>query len=148
MVALDGPDDLVRLNSDGQVVQRIDSALSSRISGSVSWPRVAVDGAGNAYAVGFFGAIVVKYSSNGRFLNRFGGEGLEPGQLHGTLGIAVDGKGRVFVSDQKGIQVFDSEGRYLALIPVPAQVFGMVFSDTNDLFAAAGDRVLKFTIRG
>ena len=27
--------------------------------------------------------------------------------------IAVDGKGRVFISDVKGIQVFDADGRYL-----------------------------------
>ena len=51
--------------------------------------------------------------------------------------IAVDGKGRVYVSDIKGVQVFDTNGRYLTVFNPEGIASGMVFNDKNELFIAA-----------
>ena len=70
-----------------------------------------------------------------------------PGQFRATDAIAVDGQGRIFVSDTKGIQVFDSNGRYLDVFKVPGSVgSGLVFNDRNELLVAARNKVYKFTI--
>ena len=60
--------------------------------------------------------------------------------------IAVDGKGRVFVSDTKGVQVFDSDGSYLTVFKVDGPAFGMVFNDKNELVVAARNKVIKYTL--
>ena len=84
---------------------------------------------------------VFKFSPEGKFLNRFGGSGDQPGQFRAAHAIAVDGKGRVFVSDIKGIQVFDSDGRYLTVFKTDGSAFGMVFNDKNELVVAARNKV-------
>jgi streptogramin lyase len=139
-----GSDDLVRFNSEGKVVNIIRKAISTPADRSELDTRVAVDGLGNIYALGSFTSGVFKFSPEGKFLNRFGGPGQKPGQLNAVNGIAVDGKGRVFVSDSKGIQVFDSDGRYLAVFKPEGVVFGMVFNDKNELLAVARNKVMKF----
>jgi streptogramin lyase len=139
-----GSDDLVRFNSEGKVVNIIRKAISTPADRSELDTRVAVDGLGNIYALGSFSSGVFKFSPEGKFVNRFGGPGQKPGQLNAVNGIAVDGKGRVFVSDSKGIQVFDSDGRYLAVFKPEGVVFGMVFNDKNELLAAARNKVMKF----
>jgi hypothetical protein len=50
------------------------------------------------------------------------------------------------VSDSKGIQVFDSDGRYLTVFKPEGVVFGMVFNDKNELLAAARNKVIKFAL--
>ena len=61
--------------------------------------------------------------------------------------IAVDNQGRIYVSDFKGIQVFDPTGRYLNLIDVPGAVFGMAFDDQNNLYVVTNTpRVIKLAI--
>ncbi len=76
----------------------------------------------------------------------FGGEGRAAGSLHAPSAIAVDGQGRVYVSDFKGVQVFDSSGRYIGLIDVEGAASGLVFNDLNELFVAARSKVYKFII--
>lgn len=109
--------------------------------------RVAVDGAGYIYALGRFNNAVFKFASDGKFMNRFGGSGDQPGQLRAPLAIAVDGLGRVYVGDIKGIQVFDADGRYLTIVNLKGPAFGMVFNDKNELFVIARDHVVKFALQ-
>jgi streptogramin lyase len=139
-----GSDDIVRFNSEGKVVNIIRKAISTPADRSELNTRVVVDGLGNIYALGSFTSGVFKFSPEGKFVNRFGGPGQKRGELNAVNGIAVDGKGRVFVSDSKGIQVFDSDGRYLAVFKPEGVVFGMVFNDKNELLAAARNKVMKF----
>jgi streptogramin lyase len=141
-----GSDDLVRFNSEGKVVNIVRKAISTPADRSELNTRVAVDGLGNIYALGSFTSGVFKFSPEGKFLNRFGGPGQKPGQLNAANGIAVDGKGRIVVSDSKGIQVFDSDGRYLTVFKPEGVVFGMVFNDKNELLAAARNKVIKFAL--
>lgn len=139
-------DDIVRFDSAGKAIQTIRAAISTPADRSELNTRVAVDGAGNIYALGSFTNGVFKFSPDGKFLNRFGGSGNQAGQLQAVSAIAVDGKGRVFVSDIKGVQVFDSDGRYLNVFKADGVASGMVFNDKNELFIVARTKVIKFEL--
>lgn len=139
-------DDIVRFNSAGQVVRTIRAAISSVTDDSELDTHVAVDGLGNIYALGTFNGAVFKFSPEGKFITRFGDEGDQPGQFRAPSALAVDGKGRVYVSDFKGVQVFDSNGRYLAVFKPDGNASGMVFNDRNELFIAARDHVLRLAL--
>jgi sugar lactone lactonase YvrE len=83
-------------------------------------------------------------------VNRFGKTGDQPGQFRAPGSIAVDGQGRVYIGDFKGIQVFDSDGTYLDLIdfaPGTGAVRSMVFTDKNVLFVTMGsNKVFKLAL--
>jgi sugar lactone lactonase YvrE len=139
-------DDVVRFNSAGEVTRTIRAAISSTSGDSELNTRVAIDGLGNIYALGTFNNAVFKFGSDGKFLTRFGDNGDQAGQFHAPFAIAVDGKGRVYVSDIKGIQVFDGNGRYLKVFKPDGLAFQMVFNDSNEMFIAARNRVFKYSL--
>jgi hypothetical protein len=139
-------DDIVRFDSSRHVALTIPKAVSSASGESELDTRVAADGLGNIYALGTFNDAVFKFSRDGKFMNRFGGDGDKPGQFRAPSSIAVDGKGRVFVGDMKGIQVFEPDGRYLDLIKVEGHPFDMAFNDRNELFVIARNQVIKFAL--
>jgi DNA-binding beta-propeller fold protein YncE len=139
-------DDIVRFDNRGQTVRTVRAAISSTSGDSELNTRVAADGAGNIYALGTFNNAVFKFTSDGRYVNRFGSAGEQPGQFRAPSSIAADNQGRVYVSDIKGIQIFDADGRYLGTIKTGSPVFGMVFNDKNELFVAARTQVLKLIV--
>jgi streptogramin lyase/DNA-directed RNA polymerase subunit RPC12/RpoP len=141
-----GRDDIVRFDKDGKAVQTIRAAVSTPADRSELNTRVAVDGRGNVYALGSFTSGVFKFSRDGKFVNRFGSPGHQPGQLSAVNAIAVDGKGRVYVSDTKGVQVFDSDGRYLTVFNPGGVASGMVFNDKNELLIVARNKVMRFVV--
>ena len=141
-----GSDDIVRFNSEGKTVSVIKKAISTAADRSELNTRVAIDGLGNIYALGSFANGVFKFRSDGKFVNRIGSAGRQPGQISAAQAIAVDGKGRVFVSDIKGVQVFDADGRYLAVFKPEGVAFGMVFNDKNELLIVARKQVMKFVL--
>jgi sugar lactone lactonase YvrE len=128
--------------------------------------HLAADGQFNIYALSGGGGTVFKFARDGRFLNRFGSpnNGLAalntPAQLTMPSSIAVDGQGRVYVSEGRKIKVFDTSGQYLKTIDLTSSarlrddeptdtvfnVHGMTFNDQGDLFVAASNRVLKLKI--
>ena len=139
-------DDIVAFDANGKVVRTIPSAISGASGDSELSMRVAVDGQGNIYALGRFNNGVFKFGRDGKFVNRFASGGDQPGQLRAPYSIAVDGYGRVYVGDIKGIQIFDADGRYLNVLTLKGMAFGMVFNDKNELFVVARDHVIKFAI--
>ena len=141
-------DDIVRFDSSGNVVRTIPEAISAASGDSELNTRVAVDGLGNIYALGTFNSAVFKFTPEGKFINRFSGPGDQPGQIRAASSIAVDGNGRVYVCDIKGIQVFDADGRYLTVFKPDASAFGMVFNDKNELFVVARKQVIKLALKG
>lgn len=139
-------DDVVFFDAAGRQRDRIRAAISSRNDGRQFTTHLAVDGLGNVYLIDHYGASVFKYSPQGQFLTRFGGEGNDSGQFHMLLAIAVDGEGKVYASDSRRIQVFDPDGRFLKGIETPSWVMGMALNDQGDLFVVSEDRVTKFRI--
>jgi sugar lactone lactonase YvrE len=140
-------DDIVAFDANGKVAVRIPAAISTASGDSELSMRVAVDGSGYIYALGRFNNAIFKFGRDGKFINRFGGGGDQPGQFRAPYSIAVDGHGRVYVGDIKGIQVFDADGRYLQMIDVKNVAFGMVFNDKNELFVVARDHVVKYAVQ-
>jgi len=141
-----GQDNIVRFDSSGSAVRTITKAISSASGRSELNMRVAIDGIGNIYALGTFNNAVFKFGPDGRFINRFGGSGDKPGQFRAPQAIAADGKGRVYVSDINGVQIFDGDGRYLDVFDVEGAAFGMVFNDANELFIASRTKVIKLSV--
>jgi sugar lactone lactonase YvrE len=79
-------------------------------------------------------ARIVKFSKDGTFIKTWGKPGSSPGEFNVPHGLAMDSQGRLFVADlqNKRIQIFDQEGRYLT----EWKQFGMpggVFIDANDV---------------
>jgi sugar lactone lactonase YvrE len=139
-------DDIVRFDSSGQVSKVIREAISGQTERSELDTRVAVDGLGNIYALGHFNSAVLKFTPDGKFVNKFGGAGEQPGQFRAPQAIAVDGRGRVYVSDIKGIQVFDSDGRYINVFKPSGLASGMTFHNNNQLFIAARTKFVKCVV--
>jgi streptogramin lyase/DNA-directed RNA polymerase subunit RPC12/RpoP len=140
-------DDIVRLDSSGQVTKAIRAAVSGQTDRSELSIRVAADGLGNVYALGEFNDAVFKFSPDGRFLTKFGGDGDEAGQFRAPGAIAVDNQGRVYVADFKGVQVFDPNGRYLDLVKVKGAASGLAFNERGELLVVARTAVYKFPAR-
>jgi streptogramin lyase len=111
--------------------------------------QLAVDGGGTIYALGTFHDMVYRFSPDGVFQSQFGGDGDEPGMFTAPSAITVDRQSRVYVSDFKGIQVFDANGRYLDVFDVPDRGFvhGMTVDDENFLYAVSNNsKVYKFAL--
>jgi ribosomal protein L7/L12 len=140
-------DNLVRFDKNGTVVWVTQNAISSVSEKDELDTHLALDGLGNVYALGTFNSAVFKFSTTGKYINRWGGEGDEKGQLYFPEAIAVDNQSRVYVSDGKGIQVFDPDGRYLALIPTQGAVFSMVINDKDELYMVTNSQtIFKYVI--
>jgi DNA-binding beta-propeller fold protein YncE len=143
-----GSDDIVKFDASGNAGKTIKAAISSVSGDSELDMEIAVDGLGNIYALGTFNKAVFKFGPDGKFINRFGGAGEQPGQFRAPGSIAVDGRGRVYVSDIKGIQMFDGNGRYLDTFKADgSNASGMVFNDQNELFVVARTKVVKLSLR-
>jgi sugar lactone lactonase YvrE len=139
-------DDIVRFDASGRTTRKIERAISGQTDRSELNTRVAADGLGNIYALGSFNNGVFKFNPDGKFVNKFGGDGDGQGQFRAPSALAVDGQGRVYVGDFKGIQVFDSDGRYLGLIKVKGAASGLAFNDAGELFVVARSQVHKFAV--
>jgi sugar lactone lactonase YvrE len=60
-------------------------------------------------------ARVLKFDKNGKFVKSWGGKGSGPGQFQVAHGIALDGKGLLWVADRENqrIQVFEQDGTFV-----------------------------------
>ena len=79
---------------------------------------------GNIFvADGYGNQRIVKFDKNGKFIKTWGTKGLGPGELRLPHGLALDGKGRLYVGDRCGLTasnckdntlaVFDTDGKFL-----------------------------------
>jgi hypothetical protein len=149
------PHGLVRFDAEGDAVQTISIDTIKR---ATNFSRIAVDGLGNMYVLGRSGDtlgnsndVVFRFAADGEYLSQFGSSGDERGQFHAgtTNAIAVDGQGRIYVSDFDGIKIFDPSGRYLGLIDVEETwpFRDLAFSDQNELVALSNsEQVFKFVV--
>ena len=147
-VALDGSlwavreEDVVHLTREGAVQRTID--IKQAVDEDASARRVAVSGTGDLYVLDQWKASVYHLNPQGRFVDRFGGGGFPPAEH-----VAVDGRGRVYVSDMgSAIRVFDPAGQPLGDVGGPGVVFGLALNDRDELFAAARNAhaIVKYRI--
>jgi len=149
------PHSLVRFDVEGNAVQTISI---DTIKQAIDFRRIAVDGLGNIYVLGKSGDtlgnsddVVFRFAADGEYLSQFGSSGDEQGQFQAgtTNAIAVDGQGRIYVSDFDGVKIFDPGGRYLGLIDVEETwpFRDLAFSDQNELLALSNsEQVFKFVV--
>lgn len=113
--------------------------------------RIALDGANNIYLLASgIDSAVFKFDASGKYINRFGSDGDDPGQFRAPYSIAVDGQGRIFVGDFKGIQVFENDGRYLDLVgaDVRGVPFGLSVDPQGRLWAMFNSaQVVRFLLK-
>lgn len=140
-------ENIVHLNISGKILKTIPAAISSISGDSELDSHMAIDGEGNIYLLGTFNNAVFKFGPDGKYIDKFGGDGDNPGEFRAPHAIAVDGKGNIFVSDFKGIQAFSPDGRYSDVIDVTGAAFGMTFDDQGNLYITTNqNKVTKFTI--
>jgi DNA-binding beta-propeller fold protein YncE len=80
---------------------------------------------------------IVKFSSDGKFLAQWGEEGVLLGQFNEPHALAMDSRGRLFVADRMNqrIQVFDQNGRFLAVWPA-IQASGLHITPEDIVYVA------------
>ena len=137
------------LNTEGEKLKTINISKDSALE---DIQQIAVDGAGNLYALDGRTSSIFKFSADGKFLTRFGGRSNQPpdkmpkGSFSLTpRDLAIDSKGRVFVSQVSLITIFDAEGSYLNEFKT-TQAFGMAFNDADELFVASRPFVIKYKL--
>jgi hypothetical protein len=143
LVAIADGETILWLSADGKVINQVEHAISSISGDSELGAEIAVDGLGNVYVLGTFNNAVFVFGPDGKYINRFGSDGDETGQFRAPHAIEVDGKGRVYVSDVKGVQVFGSDGRYMDVIKVQYFAFGLAFDDQGNLYVTTNQKKVE-----
>jgi len=136
----EGSKSIRKFDADGRLV----AAWAEEGSGdgqlkSVLWTvlDVAADASGNVYVADIGNHRVQKFSSDGRFLTKWGSKGTDDGQFTGMGGIAVDGAGDICVGDRLGpgeirIQKFRPDGRFVTKWTVPCGRQDAMAMDLSD----------------
>jgi hypothetical protein len=86
---------------------------------------------------GYAGSRVVKFSHEGRYLLEWGTRGTGPGQFELPHNVVVDSQGKVYVTDRENrrIEVFDSNGRFLTEWPTIEGVSGLFITNDQQIWA-------------
>ncbi|MBN2363324.1 hypothetical protein JXL83_04250 [candidate division WOR-3 bacterium] len=141
-------ENLAKVDKNKNVVWTIQNAVSSHSDDSELDCHLAVDGSGYVYILGTFNCSVFRFSPEGKFLNRIGSEGNDPGSISfASTSIAVDNQSNIYVSDNDGIEVFSKDGKFLTHLSAEAPNYSMHIDKNNCLFTANGDRIVKYTLR-
>ncbi len=148
IVAAADNETILRMTTDGTVLNTFQNVFTDNGGDDELDMIVAVDGTNNIYILGTFNNAVFKLSPDGKFITRFGSDGDGQGQFRAPESIGVDGFGRVYIGDFKGIQVFDSTGRYLNLIQTDGVPRSLTFDDQNKLyFSSSTNKVFRFNVQ-
>lgn len=90
---------------------------------------------------GYGNSRVVKFDKNGKFLKIIGGKkGSAPGEFDLPHSITIDGRGRVLVADRenKRVQIFDQEGKFLEQWTHLGSPYGLHISKDDVIYIADG----------
>ena len=121
--------------ADGRVLRTIDTREA--VDEDAAPMRVAVAGTGDVYVMDRWTGEIYHLDPTGRFRDRFGGRS-GPGRegMGAPQDLAIDGRGRVFVSDMMGgIHVFGADGGPVGVFGGELNPFGITFNDRDELFA-------------
>jgi len=162
LVSQKGKDDeLVQLGIDGRAERRTHRFVSSQLDKKleVEALRVAAGPGGETYALYCIGGVegehyyddediaVFRFSPEGKYLARFGGEGHAPGQYGPPTALAADSRGRVYVLETfDAIHVFEPDGRFVRTLKAPHGVESLAFDWQDNLYVAGGHKVSKLVL--
>ncbi|MBK9766857.1 MAG: hypothetical protein IPP63_07485 [Chloracidobacterium sp.] len=111
----------------------------TRANALKGFTHVAVDGLDNVYAVDASNREICKFAADGQFLKRISTDVSSPNS------IAIDPKGRLFISDTSKMIAIDENGLPLGSFPVD-QAFGSAFNDDGELLIASRPFVVKYSL--
>lgn len=132
---------IYRLDKDlKQIAAFKDAAKTAGINNSGGFDYIAVNGLGEIYSASRNGKDICKFSAEGKFLDRF------KTKASSANDIAVDPKGRIFVSDTNEIYVYTAEGEFVNQFETQ-QSFGMAFNDKGEIFVASRPFVVKYELK-
>ncbi len=101
---------------------------------------------------GYGNSRIVKLTAEGRYLKDWGVRGTAPGEFHTPHVITLGRDGRLYMTDRENdrVQVFDQEGRVLAVWPDLHSVDGLHAAPDGHIYGSAGidNAVLRFTPDG
>lgn len=108
---------------------------------------------GDVYiADGYGNSRVVQYTKDGTFVRAWGKKGAGEGEFDLPHGIAVDRDGRVYVGDRENrrLQVFDAQGKFLTQWKHVGSPWGVVITDDDKLLLCDGysNRIIKTDLSG
>jgi DNA-binding beta-propeller fold protein YncE len=120
-IFLSDPDNhrVLRLDSGGRLLSSLGSGARDSGDYGFNMPGgLSLDSEDNLYVVDMLNYKVKKYSSSGEFLLSLGEAGDTEGTFSRPKSIAVDGAGRILVSDtlQVAVEAFESDGTYAGFI--------------------------------
>ena len=127
-------ENIIRFNVNGQVDLYLDNPIGNVTDHSELDTNVSVDGIGNIYLLGSFNNLAFIYNRDGKYQNKFGGDGEGPGTFQAVGDITVDNQSRIYISDFDGVQVFDPNGRYLDVFSASNGVRAMSFDMAGNLY--------------
>jgi hypothetical protein len=132
--AIAGQSDIVILSADGKIKQIIKA--SDKVGEDISLEKIVKVGTGEMFALDRQQGIF-KFAADGRYINRFGGgEGRGPEHLSSPQSLAVDGEGRIYVTDfGPSIKVYNGDGGYIDSIGDNQIAFGLAINDHDEIFA-------------
>ena len=86
---------------------------------------------------GYAGARVVKFTHDGKYILEFGSRGTGPGQFELPHNVVVDPQGKVYVTDRENrrIEVFDANGKFLTQWPTVEGVSGLFLTKDQHIWA-------------
>lgn len=114
-----------------------DIGKTAGITGSFRY--LTVNGLGEIYAIAGSSKDVCKFSAEGKFVDRFKIKSIMP------TDIAVDSKGRIFISEVSKIWVYQPDGNLLDSFDT-TQTFAITFNDQGELITASRPFVVKYGV--
>jgi sugar lactone lactonase YvrE len=89
---------------------------------------------------GYGNSRVVKFTRDGKYLKEWGTKGQKPGEFNLPHAIVTDSAGRVYVGDRENnrVQVFDADGRPLAVWQESGAPFGLSLTAEKRMLVADG----------
>lgn len=89
---------------------------------------------------GYGNSRVVKFSKDGKFIKEWGKKGTGEGEFNLPHAVQLDAKGRVYVGDRENnrVQLFDADGKFLAVWKESGAPYGLHLAPTGRLLVADG----------
>ena len=154
-------DELVLIGGDKRAAWRAHRFVSTQLEKKleVEALRVAAAPGGEVYSLYAIGGVagehwyddediaVFRFSPEGKYLARFGGQGREPGQYGPPSAIATDPRGRVYVCESfDRLHVYEPDGRFVRTLKIPHAADALAFDAQGDLYIAGSHKVSKLVL--
>jgi len=133
---------IARFDKNGEIDLFITDETLEEISGEYpATGAMGVDAQGNIYFSGTINKDVLKFSPNGEFISKFGGD------FTSVREIAFDSYGRIYIVDFADVKVYNPDYHYIDRIN--GAFWGVDFDAQDYMYAVTtnSDDVLKFEIR-